>query len=158
MRARVLFLHHAVTDVGPIEAGDELACPRQPELLDDLGAGHGVRGGRQGDTRHLGVALVEDGEPDVLRPEVVAPLRYAVGLIDGEKRQAASGVERVQETKKALCHQPLGRHVDEIQLAGQQPLDDHAGRFRIQAGIQEGSPGARLGERVDLILHERDQR
>jgi hypothetical protein len=88
-RASVL-LDDPVADVGPVEAGDEhprVAAARSRSI--DLGAGVRVGGGRQRDARHLGKALVQDRQLQVLGPEVVAPLRYAVGLIDREAARSA---------------------------------------------------------------------
>ena len=77
------------------------------EPLDDLLAGLRIGGGRERDARHRRVALVQHGEQQVVRPEVVAPLRDAVRLVDGEERDARL-VEQLEAARRA---EPLGRDV-----------------------------------------------
>ncbi len=70
---------------------------REPQLLADVLSylGDGSRGQRdEGDTREL---LPQDGKLAVFRPEVMAPFRYAVCLVDCD--QADPGTRQgIQET------------------------------------------------------------
>jgi hypothetical protein len=52
----------------------------------------------------------------VLGPEVVAPLRDAVRLVDGEQRDAAAP----EQFQRALGEQPLGGDVEQVELACEQ--------------------------------------
>ncbi len=54
--------------------------------------------------------------------------------------------------------QPLRRHVQQVQLAGQQLALDLALLFRAEAGVEIGGGHAGLAQCVDLVLHQRDQR
>src|SRR5690606_15350906 len=88
--ARVFLERDPVADVRAVETGDEPGRLRQAQAFGDLAPGRRIGGGGQGDARHLRPALVQDVELAVLGPEVVAPLRDAVRLVDGEQGQAAA--------------------------------------------------------------------
>ena len=99
-------------------------------------------------------ALVQDRQLDVLGPEVVAPLRHAVRFVDGEQ----GDLRRLEQLQAARRHQALGRDVDQVDLAGaHQPLDAHR-LFERLGRVEEGGAHADFGQRVDLVLHQRDQR
>jgi hypothetical protein len=66
-----------------------------------------------------GPALVQQVELAVFGPEVVAPLRHAVRLVDGEQR-AARALEQVEEARR---QQALGRDVQQVELAASSALD-----------------------------------
>ncbi|CUJ50421.1 Uncharacterised protein [Achromobacter sp. 2789STDY5608628] len=151
--AHLVFLDDAVADVGAVETGDEVVRVGQRQALGDLGAGLGGGGGRQRDTRHIGPALVQHRQAQVFRAEIVAPLRDAVGLVDGEQRDVAA----FQQLQAAVGQQALGRHVQQVQLAGQESLLDVAGHAPFLRRVEEGGAHAEFGQRVDLVLHQRDQ-
>ncbi len=152
--AAVGLLDDLVADVGPVERGHELHRVFQLQPVHDLVAGLLVGRGGEGDARHVGELLVQHRQLDVLGPEVVAPLRYAVGLVDGEQ----GDVRILEQVQAALRHQPFRRHVHQVDLAGaHQALD--AVRFLVGLGrVEEGGAHAHLGQCVDLVLHQRDQR
>ena len=83
--AGVVFQGDAIANIGPVEAGDELAGVTQVQAFNDFQPGAGVGRGRQGDTRNAGKARVQQAQLQVVSAEVVAPLGYAVGLVDGEQ-------------------------------------------------------------------------
>ena len=58
------------------------------QLPDDIVARHLVGGGRKGHDGHFGELLVEHAQLCVFRSEIVAPLRDAMCLVDGEERDA----------------------------------------------------------------------
>ena len=94
----------------------------------------------------------------VFGAEIVAPLRHAMRLVDGEQRQPRAGLHLLQRAQEIRHQQALRRHVEDIQLAAHQAAKHLAGRFGGQAGIEEGGLHAELLERVHLVLHQRDQR
>jgi hypothetical protein len=53
------------------------------------------------------------GQREVVGPEVVAPLRDAVRLVDGEQRDPPA----VEQRQRRGHPQPLGRQVEQVQLA-----------------------------------------
>ena len=93
--AAVGLLNDLVTDVGAVERRDELHRVAKLQAVDDLGAGLRVGGGGQRDARHVGKLLVQHRQLDVLGPEIVAPLRDAMRLVDGEQRDLR-GLEQVE--------------------------------------------------------------
>ncbi len=83
-------LGHGEVEVGPVERAHEAPRLAPEQLGDDLLARGGI--GRGGDRDHLRVAeRVRGGaQLHVFRPEVVAPLRDAMGLVDGEAVAASA--------------------------------------------------------------------
>ena len=76
----------AVANVRTIEAGDEFAGVLQVKSLYDLFPRQRIRSGSECNPRYSGESLGKNGESDVLRSEVVTPLRYSVSFIDCEER------------------------------------------------------------------------
>ena len=110
---------------GRSKLDDEHARVAEREALDDLVARQRVGGRGQRDARHARQALVQDRELQVLGPEVVAPLRHAVRLVDREQRDAGA----VDEVEAARHQQALGRDVEEVELARlERALDGRAPR------------------------------
>ncbi len=147
-------LGNAVADVGAVETADEHARVAQTEARDDLAARGFVGGGGQRNARDVRKAFVQHRQLHVLGAEVVAPLRHAVRLVDGEQRNVGAR----QEIERAFQHQALGGHIEQIEFAVQQLLLDGARGFGIQRGIEKGGAHPGLLERRHLVLHERDQR
>ena len=110
--------------------------------------------GREGDARHVGPALGELGEREVVGAEVVAPLRDAVRLVDREQGDAAA----LEEPLRGLGVEPLGRDVEQVELAGEVGALDPRPFGRLLAGVQVGGAHAVAHEGVDLVVHERDER
>src|SRR5690606_3969064 len=81
----LVLLDHPVADVGPVEAGDEAPSSIQVQLVGYLATGGSIGSGCQRQPHHSWVALSQQPELYVLWPEVVAPLRHAVSLVDGEE-------------------------------------------------------------------------
>ena len=102
-------------DVRAAKAVDEPARLHEAQLRDDVVLHH--RRGRRRQRQHrggaqLGQALAEHA---VLGAEVVAPLRDAVGLVDGDERRRA-----LREHLREAGHpEALGREEQEVELAGQ---------------------------------------
>ena len=126
----------------------------QAELGRDLAPGRRIGGRGQRDPGHRRPALAQDGELEILRAEVVAPLRDAVRLVDREQRER----QPVEPVEEAVGEQPLGRDVEQVDLArGGLPADPALLRGR-EAGVQELGADAELAQRGHLVLHQRDQR
>jgi hypothetical protein len=87
-----------VADVRTVEAGDDVQGVRAEEAIADLRPGPTVRRRGQGDTRDPREALPQQRQADVVRAEVVAPLRDAVRLIDGEERR----LDLVEQREEAV--------------------------------------------------------
>ena len=152
--ARRFLGHDAVEDVRPVETGKETLGALQVQALDDLFAGAHVGGGGQGDARHMREQLGQLAQLQVFRAEVMAPLRHAVGLVDGEQRD----VQLAQEIEHARLHQALGRQVQHLQLTAAHAPGQLTLLLGVQGGVQRGRSHPKLIERGDLVVHQRDQR
>ena len=85
-------------------------------MLDDLRPRRRIRRGGERNARHFGEEVHETVEGAVFGPEIMAPLRNAMGLVDGDDREAR-GLQPIE----ALGLQKRFRgHIEEVQLA---PLD-----------------------------------
>ena len=113
------------------------------------------RGRRQRHARNAREALGEVAEREVVGAEVVAPLRHAVRFVDRDDaepcRAAASDVV-------AGAREPLGRDVEQIELAREERLLDGGALGRRLRRVEVRGAHAVGDERVDLIVHERDER
>ena len=115
----------------------------------------GLRGrGRERDARHGGPALGQLGEGQVVGPEIVAPLRHAVRLVDREQRDLAAG----EEALGALGRESLGRDVEQIEPAREVGLLHLGALRRILRGIEERGTHTHGLHGLDLVVHERDER
>ncbi len=152
--ARAVLAFDAVLDIGPVETGHIVARAGQVQAFGDFRAGARVRGGGQGDARHLGEFTVQQGKLQIVTAEVVAPLRHAVGLVDGEQRQR----RLMQQLQGARLNQPFRRHIEQVQLAVANLLLQGLTLLGAERGIQEGGAHPQRIERADLILHQGDQR
>ena len=90
----------------------------------------------------------------VVGPEVVAPLRDAVRLVDGDQRQLALG----QHLGEAGHAQPLRRDEEKLQRALQIIHAGLAGHAAVKAGVNPRHSQAQRGELGGLVVHQRDQR
>ena len=151
--AHLVLFDDAVADVGAVEAGDEMARFVQRQALRDFASGGRGGGGGQRDARHVGPALVQHRQAQVFRAEVVAPLRHAVRFVDGEQRDAAA----FQQLQTAVGQEAFRRHVQQVQLARQEGPLHVAGDLPFLGRVQERGAHAEFGQRVDLVLHQRDQ-
>ena len=64
----------------------------------------------------------------------------------------------VEQPQRRLDPQPLGREVEQVELAREERRLDGAALERVLRGVEEPGAHAQRGQRVDLILHQRDQR
>ena len=151
---RIGLLDDPVADVRPVEARHEDARALEAELRDDLGARLRVGGGGQCDARHVRKALVQHGELRVFRAEVMAPLRHAVRLVDRVERDRARGEQR----EAALGEQALGRDIEQVELAASHGRLDARRAGRAQRRVEVRRAHAVGEQRVDLVLHQGDQR
>ena len=152
--ARLVLQHDPVGDVWPVEAGDEVARATQVEPGGDLGPGGVGRRRGQGDPRHVRPPLVQRGQFEVIGPEVVPPLGHAVRLVDREQRDPAA----IEQPHRRFGPQPLRRQVEQVQLAGQERRLDPPPLARLLGRVEEPGPHALRGQRVHLVLHQRDER
>ncbi len=124
------------------------------ELREDVALHN--RGGGGGERQHRGGTQQVQvlAEHAVVGAEVVAPLRDAVGLVDGDERWLALA-EHLRETGNT---QPLGRDEEKLQAAVEVVNASLARGLAIEPGVDAGDAEAACAELGRLVLHERDQR
>ena len=82
----VAFIGHAVTDIGPVETGNEHARALQFQLHHDFLACDRVRRGGERNARNVGKPFVQNRQTPVFGAKIVPPLRNAMRFIDREQR------------------------------------------------------------------------
>jgi hypothetical protein len=75
-------------------------------------------------------------------------------LVDREQRDICA----LEEIERVALEQPLGRHIDETQIAASDPLEDRAVLGRIVGRVQARCRDAVSAQLRHLIAHQRDQR
>ena len=75
-------------------------------------------------------------------------------FVDGEQRNLVAG----EKPKRAVLHETLGRDVEEIERACRKRAFDIVLRRAVERRIEERGLDADIAQRIDLILHQRDQR
>ncbi len=75
-------------------------------------------------------------------------------LVDREDRE----LHLAEQAQEALVREPLGRDVEQLQLAGQQPILDRLRLLERERRVEPRGGDAARRQRVDLILHQRDER
>ena len=150
----VLLFDDLITNIRTVETRDEARRTGKPEPGDDLLARHLVGGGGQRDARHVGKAFGEHGQADIFGAEIVPPLRHAMRLVDRKQRDIGLS----EQGEAARRQQPLGRDVEQIEVAGEQPPLDFRGFVKRQRRVQHRRVDAGLQQSRDLVAHQRDQR
>ena len=93
----------------------------------------------------------------VFRPEIVAPLRNAVGFVDGIERDGNC----LEKFNVFLFRQRFGRHIEQFGLARQDVgfhlIDGAAVERRIQK-VSDSVVGREVAHCVDLVFHQGDER
>ena len=151
---RLVLDDDAVADIGAVETGDELARILQRQALADFMSGLGIGGGGQRNTRNVGKAIVQDRQAEIFRTEIMTPLRDAMRFVDRKERDATGR----KQLKAAIGEEPLGRHIEQINLACPHRSLDPAGLIETECGVEVFGAHAVFAQGVDLILHQSDQR
>jgi len=142
-----------VADVGAIEPADELPGLEELQALQDVGPGGLVGRGCQGYPWNIRETAVQLGQLQVLRAEVVAPLRDAVGLVDGDQRDATIP----QHLQESGHHGPFRRDVEQVEFAAKQFPAGPARVLPVLGGVQARGGHAHALKGPDLVLHQGDQ-
>ena len=152
--ARLLFGHDAVKNVGAVEARQKTFRILQMQAGDDFFAGAFVGGGGQGDARYMGEHLGQLAQLQVLRTEIMPPLRHTVRFVDRKQ----GDVQALQKGHHARLNQTLWRQVEHFDFATADPVGQVALLIGAQCRVQGGGGDAQFFERGDLIVHQGDQR
>src|SRR5262249_32283643 len=110
----LLFLRTGVKNaqrqIGTVKAGDEDSRAAQSQLFDYVGPYLRRGGSRQGDHLRTAQALDRLAQPEIVGPEVMPPIRYAVGFVN-RKEFHLHVLQRVHE---GLVAKSLGRDIDKL--------------------------------------------
>ena len=123
--------NHAVDEIGTVEGPHQHLRIAQFELFGDVDA-HALGCRRRvGVHAGIGKARLKFRQAAVFRPEVVAPVADAMGLVDGEGANSNS-FDQLQETRH---QQTLRRDEDKPIPAGDDLRFDGADGFGIHAAV-----------------------
>ncbi|MCY1390931.1 hypothetical protein D9M71_57560 [compost metagenome] len=151
--ARLLLGHDTIEDIRPVEARQEALCILQVQAVDNLFASALVGGGGQGNSRHIWKQFCELSQLQVFGAEIMAPLRDAMRLVDGEQ----GDIQAAQEVEHARLHQTLRRQVQHLDLAVANLHSQVTLLLGAQRGVQGSGSHAQLFEGSDLVVHQGDQ-
>ena len=140
-------------EVGAVEAGDVHVRLTQSEPSHDVAAHEGVGGGGEGDDGRAAEAGADGPEVTVARAKIMAPLRDAVRLIDGEQ----GDVHAAHGGDESSIREALRGDVEEAKIASGGAPQDAALLLTGDRGVDRCGGDAVLGERVDLVFHEGEQ-
>ena len=145
---------HREPDVRAVEPEHELFDRAAEQPVRDVVPGHLVGGRRQRGEGNARKQLPQPAQVGVFRPEGRAPLRDAVGLVDGEQRHR----QPLQCGQHALGHQPFRGHVEQPCLPRRRTPPGGKVLLAVVAGVNAVRRDAGEPQRRHLVLHQRHQR
>ncbi len=153
-RALAFDAHDVEREARTVEPGADRQPLAQPQPRGDL-LGHARGRGRgRGHHRRAAERLDRAVQPQVVRPEVVAPLRHAVRLVDHEQRD----LPLRQRLAEGARGEALRRRQHELRLA-RGDLGERLGVVALLHPRREHRRvHARLAQAAPLVGHQRDQR
>ena len=148
------FRAHRVSQVGAVEAGDELPRLRQLQLLGHVAADLLGRRRGQRDERHARQQATQIDQGAVVGPELVAPHRDAVRLVHRHE----ADMQPRQKVAEAGQRQPLRGDVQDFDRVALHPRP-HVADFLVgERAVDERRGNAVGAQGIHLVLHQRDQR
>ena len=146
-------LHGAVAQVRPVDAGVDGREAADAELARDVGDDLAAGGRRQRQQRRMaehgqGSADLEKG-----RPEVVAPVRDAMRLVDDDQRRRPVG----EEGDEVAVGEPLGRREDDRRAAVDDGGFSSCRVLRVDRAVELHGGDAVPAQLVALVLHQGDE-
>ena len=150
----VLLVRYLIEEIRTVEGRFNTERVAQLEggfniLADEFGRGRG-----KGGDGALGKRFDNSSEFEVVRAEIMTPLRNAVRLVDGEEADVDFG-KKVGEGRRIKAFR---RDVKEIELIAIERDHNFAPFRRGGRGVNRRRVHAVFERRVDLILHEREER
>ena len=136
-----------------MEAGEKHLRVVHLQCGQDVLAGVGIRRRGQRDTRHAREQFAELREVSVFGPELVAPLRDAVRLIDREQCESQAG----QNVDRAVAQETFGRNIEEVETLFDEFTMDVTGFLGREFRMQGGGGDTQLAHGGHLVVHQRDQ-
>ena len=142
------------TEVGAVETRAYGAVGRDIEQPADIIQHRWCGGGCQGQDAFCTELTGKAGQFEVVGTEVVPPLRDAVGLIHREQ----GDIDLIQRCAETFVVEAFRGHVEQTQLAASELSHNLPVLIGTEAGIETAGDDASRGQRIDLILHQSDQR
>ncbi len=150
----IRFRSHREKKIRAVERTHEHLRLADEQFCGDFLTRRCVGGGRHGDRLEAAEGL--DGAPQlqVFGPEVVTPLRHAMGFIDGD------AIDRriAQVSAHVVAQQSLGRNVEQAQRPLADAPRDPAALLDFRRGIDAAGLDSQFPQLGDLVPHEGDQR
>ena len=143
---------HVEAQVGAVERTDERACLLQVQLLQDVALRQFVGRCRERHDGHAGKQFAQLPQLRVFGSEVVAPVRDAVGLVDGEERDA-----RLLQRAHHAAYESFGRNVEQFHLAFHAAVDDEAVVSLVVVAVHCFCLYSVGLQRAHLVFHQRDE-
>ena len=145
-------LHH---QLGTVETRDDSFCGSgQAEQTDDVVLDFGRSGGGQRDGERVAQLTSRFDDVEIVRAEVVAPLRDAVSLVNGKQAQG----QVLKRAEEGHIAEAFGCDVDES-IFPQCKKSQTLVLFRERNGaVDEGREDALTVESIHLVFHQRDER
>ena len=100
---------------------------------------------------------MQNREAPVFGAKVVPPLAHAVGFVNRKQTQQTALVHLVEQGQKAWRGHPLGRGVQQSDIATEQALLHRMGLLAIQGGVEQVSTHPHLQQSAHLVVHQCDQ-
>ena len=113
LAGRVRLRTHRKKKIGPVEGSDIDLRLADEQLCNDLRACWSIRGRGHGDRLDPAERLDNLAQAQIFGPEVMSPLRHAMGLVN--RKTIDGGVSQARQN--VVAKQPLGRDVEEAQRA-----------------------------------------
>ena len=149
----VLGAADAVGEVGTCEAAAQDVGLGEVEVAHDV-LGHERRGrGGERQHRHAGKLAAQLGDAQVGGAEVVAPLRDAVGLVDGQQRD----LHPLDAQPEGVGREPLGGDVEELHVAVGAVVQRNVDLAGREARVDRHGRNVQRAQPVDLVLHQGDE-
>ena len=149
----VLAAAYDIGEVGPLEAAPEQQPLPEAELVHDV-LRHLRRGrGREGDHGRIH-ELAQRADLQVIRAEVIAPLRDAVRLVHDDVAQG----QHVQVRPEQGRAEALGRDVQELEIPVRRVVEGEVHLPAVHPGVDGQGADPPVGEVLHLVLHQGDQR
>ena len=145
---------HGKLQVGPVKARDIDLRLATEDLAHNVAPGRLVRRRGKGADGNTGEGPPERLQHVIFRTERRAPLRNAVGLVNGDQLHVKAG----QGAHHALRHQPFGREIEQAHLAARHAPPDGDVVLPVLGGVDALGGDASQFQRRHLVLHQRHQR
>jgi hypothetical protein len=141
-------------EIRAVKPGDDRFRIPERQLAADVAADLGRGGGGQRDRSRRAKLFADLLDAEIARSEIVTPLADAMRFVDGE--------ERYSRLAKPLGRLPvvetLGRYVEELDLAALSSCESILNLTRGLGAVDERRWKSPRGKRVDLILHQGNER